>query len=439
MTERRDAMSVSEFNECVKMLLEGNPNLRDVWVSGELSGVKVYSSGHMYFSIKDRDSVVSAVMFRSSVVRLGLEPEDGMKVLVHGRVSVYPPRGQYQFNADRMEPDGAGALAIAFEQLKSKLSAEGLFDPARKKPLPAYPKRIGVITSASGAAVHDIIRVARGRYPTTEILLFPSLVQGPEAPAYLAGGIQYFNTVSEGENYDPEQAVDLIIIGRGGGSAEDLWCFNDERLARTVAWSRLPVISAVGHEVDFTICDFVADVRAATPSAAAEIALPDGEELLRHLQSLNARMTARLTGKAARYRTLLDRLSSSRVLASPEAAYTHRRELIATLGERLDHSMVRVLTGAAQRPMQLADRLERVVDSRVSQRQMALGRVAGKLEALSPLGVLSRGYALVQNEKGRVVPSVRELAVGDRATLRFADGRAEVSVMNTEMEAMSHE
>ena len=423
MTERRDAMSVSEFNECVKMLLEGNPNLRDVWVSGELSGVKVYSSGHMYFSIKDRDSVVSAVMFRSSVVRLGFEPEDGMKVLVHGRVSVYPPRGQYQFNADRMEPDGAGALAIAFEQLKSKLSAEGLFDPARKKPLPAYPKRIGVITSASGAAVHDIIRVARGRYPTTEILLFPSLVQGPEAPAYLAGGIQYFNTVSEGENYDPEQAVDLIIIGRGGGSAEDLWCFNDERLARTVAWSRLPVISAVGHEVDFTICDLVADVRAATPSAAAEIALPDGEELLRHLQSLNARMTARLTGKAARYRTLLDRLSSSLVLASPEAAYTHRRELIATLGERLDHSMVRVLTGAAQRPMQLADRLERVVDSRVSQRQMALGRVAGKLEALSPLGVLS----------------VRELAVGDRATLRFADGRAEVSVMNTEMEAMSHE
>ena len=276
---RPDAFSVSQVNEYIKMLLEGNPGLSDLWVQGEISGAKLYASGHLYFSLKDSDSVLSAVMFRGSMSRMEFEPENGMKVLAHGRVSAYPPRGQYQFIADRMIPDGAGALAVAFEQLKARLGAEGLFDPARKKPLPPHPKRVGVVTSPSGAAVHDIIRVARGRCPSTEILLFPSLVQGPEAPAYLRGGIHYFNTVKD----DPEQGVDLIIIGRGGGSAEDLWCFNDEGLARAIAAPEIPVVSAVGHEVDFSISDFVADLRAPTPSAAAEIALG---EFVRHAVSL---------------------------------------------------------------------------------------------------------------------------------------------------------
>ena len=401
-TNRPDAFSVSQVNEYVKMLLEGNPNLSDLWVQGEISGAKLYSSGHLYFSLKDPDSVISAVMFKNSLMRMDFDPENGTKVLVHGRVSAYPPRGQYQFIADRMIPDGAGALAVAFEQLKAKLGAEGLFDPARKRPLPTHPKRIGVVTSPSGAAVHDIIRVAKKRCPSTEILIFPSLVQGAEAPAYLRGGIQYFNAVKD----DPEQGVDLIIIGRGGGSAEDLWGFNDERLARTVAASAIPVVSAVGHEVDFTICDFVADLRAATPSAAAELSLPDKEDLNRQVQSLATRLTGAQSTRLRRYRTRLDQLSASRVLTSPEGVYRLRREGVAGLEKRLNLSVSRHLTHKRQ----------------------SMERIAASLGALNPLSVLGRGYALVQTEEGRVVPTAQELAVGDRVTLRFADGTAKVAV-----------
>ena len=404
-TNRPDAFSVSQVNEYIKMLLEGNPNLNDLWVQGEISGAKLYSSGHLYFSLKDTDSVISAVMFRNSLMRMDFEPENGMKVLVHGRVSAYPPRGQYQLIADRMIPDGAGALAVAFEQLKAKLDAEGLFDPARKRPLPAHPKRIGVVTSPSGAAVHDIIRVAKKRCPSTEILIFPSLVQGAEAPAYLRGGIQYFNAVKD----DPEQGVDLIIIGRGGGSAEDLWGFNDERLARVVAASAIPVVSAVGHEVDFTICDFVADLRAATPSAAAELSLPDKEDLTRQVSALTTRLTGAQSTRLRRLRTRLDQLSSAKVLTSPEGAYRLRREGVEGLSKRLDLSVSRHLATKRQ----------------------SMERVVAGLSALNPLAVLGRGYALVQNGEGRVVPAAKELAVGDRVTLRFADGTAKVAVEET--------
>ena len=403
---RPDAFSVGQLNEYVKMLLEGNPNLKDVWVQGEISGAKLYSSGHLYFSLKDSDSVISAVMFKNSMMRMEFDPENGMKVVAHGRVSAYPPRGQYQFIVDRMIPDGAGALAAAFEQLKARLGAEGLFDPARKKPLPTHPRRIGVVTSPSGAAVHDIIRVAKKRCPSTEILIFPSLVQGAEAPAYLRGGIQYFNAVKD----DPEQGVDLIIIGRGGGSAEDLWGFNDERLARAVAASEIPVVSAVGHEVDFTICDFVADLRAATPSAAAELSLPDKEDLTRQVQSLTTRLTAAQTTRLKRYRTQLDRLSAARALTSPEAAYRLRRESVAVLEKRLSLSVSRRLTFKRQ----------------------SMERVVASLAALNPLSVLGRGYALVQTEAGKVIPAAAELTVGDRVNLRFADGTAKVAVEEVE-------
>ncbi len=402
---RPDAFSVSQVNEYIKMLLEGNPNLNDLWVQGEISGAKLYSSGHLYFSLKDADSVISAVMFKNSLMRMDFDPENGMKVLVHGRVSAYPPRGQYQFIADRMIPDGAGALAVAFEQLKARLDAEGLFDPARKRPLPTHPRRIGVVTSPSGAAVHDIIRVAKKRCPSTEILIFPSLVQGAEAPAYLRGGIQYFNAVKD----DPEQGVDLIIIGRGGGSAEDLWGFNDERLARTIAASEIPVVSAVGHEVDFTICDFVADLRAATPSAAAELSLPDKEDLSRRVSALVTRLTGAQAARMRRYRTRLEQLSSARVLTSPEGSYRLRREGVEGLSKRLDLSISRHLTHKRQ----------------------SMERVTGSLGALNPLGVLSRGYALVQTEEGRVIPAAAELKVGERVNLRFADGSARVTVEET--------
>lgn len=399
---RPDAFSVGQLNEYIKMLLEGNPNLNDIWVQGEISGAKLYSSGHLYFSLKDTDCVISAVMFKNSLVRMDFDPENGMKVLAHGRVSAYPPRGQYQFIADRMIPDGAGALAVAFEQLKAKLGEEGLFDPARKRPLPPHPKRIGVVTSPSGAAVHDIIRVAKKRCPSTEILVFPSLVQGAEAPAYLRGGIQYFNAVKD----DPEQGVELIIIGRGGGSAEDLWGFNDERLARTIAASEIPVVSAVGHEVDFTICDFVADLRAATPSAAAELSLPDKEDLSRQISALSTRLTGAQTVRLRRLRTRLDQLSTAKVLTSPEGAYRLRRETLEGLAKRLDLAVNRHL---------------------VTKRQ-SMERVVTGLSALNPLAVLGRGYALVQTEEGRVIPTAQELAIGDRVILRFSDGSARVAV-----------
>ena len=403
---RPDAFSVSQVNEYIKMLLEGNPNLADIWVQGEISGAKLYASGHLYFSLKDSDSVLSAVMFRGSMARMEFEAENGMKVLAHGRISAYPPRGQYQFIVDRMIPDGAGALAVAFEQLKAKLGAEGLFDQARKKPLPPHPKRIGVVTSPSGAAVHDIIRVARGRCPSAEILIFPSLVQGAEAPAYLRGGIQYFNAVKD----DPEQGVDLIIIGRGGGSAEDLWGFNDERLARVIAASEIPVVSAVGHEVDFTICDFVADLRAATPSAAAELALPDREDLSRQVQALTTRLWGAQATRLRRYRTRLGQLSEAKVLTSPEGVYRLRRETLDGLAKRMNLSVGRHLTHKRQ----------------------ALERVVAGLGALNPLGVLGRGYALVQDGEGKVVSAAAKLSVGDTVTLRFADGRITAEIKDRE-------
>ena len=405
MSHSIDAMTVAELNEYIKMLLEGNPALGDVWVQGELSGTKLYASGHLYFSLKDSDSVISAVMFRGQMARMEFRPEDGMRVLLHGRVSSYVPRGQYQIIADRMIPDGAGALAVAFEQLKSKLAAEGLFDTARKRPLPPHPRRIGVITSPSGAAVHDSIRVARGRCPSTEILIFPSLVQGSEAPAYLRGGIQYFNAVRD----DPDMGVDLIIIGRGGGSAEDLWAFNDERLARAIAASEIPVVSAVGHEVDVSISDFVADLRAATPSAAAELTLPDRADLDRRVKTLSARLIGAETNRLRALRTHLDRLAGARVLTSPEALSRLRREQVSNLERRLLLSM----------------------DQKLARKRQMLERSVTGLGALNPLGVLGRGYALVRDDGGHVISSVNALNPGERVQLRFADGTAHVRVEDT--------
>ncbi len=399
---RPDAFSVSQVNEYIKMLLEGNPALKNIWVAGEISGAKLYASGHLYFSVKDESSVLSAVMFRSSLMNMDFRPEDGMRVLIHGRVSAYPPRGQYQLIADRMIPDGAGAMAIAFEQLKQKLSAEGLFDPARKKPIPAHPRRIGVVTSPSGAAIHDIIRVAGGRDPSVEIILYPSLVQGDRAAASLVSGVRYFNQMKD----HPEQGVDLIIVGRGGGSAEDLWVFNHEALAREIAASALPVVSAVGHEVDFSISDFVADLRAATPSAAAELTVPDSAEAKRHIDSLYARLLKPTEEGLRRRRATLDLLASAGVLTSPEAMYTRRKEAIKALGDRLGQNIQHLRT----------------------QNRQTLTRLTAQLEALSPLAVLSRGYTLTQDGQGRVVTSAAPLSAGDDLTVRFADGTAAVSV-----------
>ena len=404
---RDNAFSVSQVSEYIKMLLEGNPTLKSIWVTGEISGAKLYASGHLYFSAKDADSVLSAVMFRSALMQSDFQPRDGMRVLMHGRLSVYPPRGQYQLIVDRMIPDGAGAMALAFEQLKQKLSSEGLFDPARKKPLPSHPKRIGVVTSPSGAAIHDIIRVAGSRDPSVEILLYPSLVQGDRAVASLVAGVRYFNQMKD----HPEQGVDLIIVGRGGGSAEDLWVFNHEALAREIAASQLPVVSAVGHEVDFSISDFVADLRAATPSAAAELTVPDVAEARRYIDNLYARLKKPMEEGLRRRRATLDLLAGAGVLTSPEAIYTRRKEAVKAFSDRMEQSILHLQ----------------------NQNRQTLTRLTAQLEALSPLAVLRRGYTMALDEAGGVVTSAAMLSQGQDLTLRFADGHAAVSVKDVSL------
>ena len=390
-------LSVGQLNEYVKGMLESNDVLSDVWVRGEISNfTNHYKTGHYYFSLKDAQGAIGAVMFRSYAARLPFVPQNGMKVLIHGRVSLYVPGGQYQINADSMQPDGVGALYLAFEQLKAKLQAEGLFDQARKKPLPRIPSRIGIITSPTGAAIHDMINILGRRFPSAEILLYPALVQGAGAPASLIAGMQYFNQ---------RDLVDLIIIGRGGGSMEDLWAFNDEQLARTVAASRLPVISAVGHESDFTVCDFVADRRAPTPSAAAELAVPDAAELVQALRSTEDRMRAALSLRVAQKRERVAQLAKSRVLTSPD----------------------RFLDDCRQRVGDLALRLDRAAEHRLTCAKGDFARTAARLDALNPLAILTRGYAVVRAGE-TPVRSVEELRVGTPVRLTLADGEATAEI-----------
>ena len=406
MQDGRQYFSITQLNEYVRMLLDGNAVLSDIWIKGEISGMKgQYGTGHLYFSVKDTDAAVSAVMFRSAAARLKFTPKDGMKVLLHGRVSVYTARGQYQFYADCMEADGLGSLYLAFEQCKARLEAEGLFDPARKKPIPRMPKRVGIITSPTGAAIRDIINVTGRRYPQGELLIFPSLVQGEQAPAYLAGGIRYFNRARN---------VDVIIIGRGGGSIEDLWAFNDERLAREIAACEIPVISAVGHETDFTICDFVADLRAPTPSAAAELVFPDRLALKAELDARLARIGALTQSGVQARRRQLQTLSASRALRSPAMVLAEKQMRIDELWVRLQNASGQML----------------------ARKQQALGASVGKLEALSPLAVLQRGYAVAADGSGEVATSASAFKVGQPITVRFADGAVHATVDSIEKEQL---
>ena len=396
MQGERQALSVTQLNEYLKMLLDGDRVLSNVFVRGEISNFKLYSSGHAYFTLKDDAGQLKSVMFRSYFSRLAFLPEDGMRVIAHGRVSVYESSGQYQLYVDDLQPDGAGSLAMRFEQLKRKLAAEGLFDESRKRPLPPMPRRIGVITSPSGAAVHDIINVLGRRFPAAEMILYPSEVQGAQAPAQLISGVEFFSMTG---------LVDVIILGRGGGSAEDLWAFNDEYLARAVASCSVPVISAVGHESDFTICDFVADRRAPTPSAAAEIAVPDMGEILRGLASLRTGLQTSMQKLILQERRMLNQFTQSRVFARPE--------------QMLDNFRMRLDEREAN--------LGRAVGQTLLQKKQSTARVAGKLEALNPLAVLSRGYATVSRE-GISVTSIEQINDNDTLDIRFADGSVRATV-----------
>jgi len=395
--------SVTQLNEYIKMTLESSSVLQSVYLRGEISNLKSnYSSGHMYFSLKDEKSSLRAVMFRFSAARLKFMPESGMKVIVHGKISSYTVSGDCQIIIDDMQPDGAGALAVAFEQLKKKLSGEGLFDPERKKPIPKLPRSVGVITSASGAALHDIINVSGRRCPSTEIIIYPSYVQGELAPRSLTGGILFFNQ---------RHKVDVIIIGRGGGSAEDLWCFNDETLARTIAGSDIPVISAVGHETDFTICDFVADLRAPTPSAAAELAFPDTAEILSRVRTLSIKSENALTIKISRIQSALELMKKSVELHSPIRRLGERESALEILKNRLD---------SAQR-------------SRLEAFESEFRMLCTRLEASNPLSVLSHGYSVVEDAQGRLISSVSEVRSGDDITVKLQDGELSAIVSDTRM------
>ncbi|MET0015878.1 exodeoxyribonuclease VII large subunit [Oscillibacter sp.] len=387
---------VSQVNEYVKALLDGEPILQDILVRGELSNYKVYPSGHHYFTLKDREGALRCVMFRSQVQRLRFRPENGMKAIARGRISVFPRDGAYQLYCSGLSPDGVGDLAVAFEQLKEKLFEEGLFDEAHKKPLPRYPRTIAIITSSAGAAVHDMIRILRRRFPAAAVVLLPVRVQGTEAPAEIAGAIRYANRWNVG---------DLIITGRGGGSMEDLWAFNDERVARAIFDSDLPVISAVGHEPDVTISDFVADVRASTPSNAAEIAVPDQMELLRWLRGAGVRIAQAEETKLQICRRRLQTAAEKRVMKNQLAFVQDRRMLLTHLQQRLGDLSSRSM----------------------GEKRQKFSTLAASLDAMSPLKVLSRGYAVARNEQG-IIKSYQNAPVGSRIEVTLGEGTLDCTV-----------
>ncbi len=394
----QQVLSISQLNEYIRGKLDSDGLLNAVAVRGEISNYKMYPSGHHYFTLKDEGAALKCVMFKGNAMRLRFRPENGMQVIAMGKVSVYPRDGAYQLYVTAMAMDGVGDLYAAFEQLKKKLAAQGLFDPAHKKPLPKYPGTIGIITSSAGAAVHDMLRILRKRYPLTRVRLLPVRVQGAEAPGEIAAAIGYANR---------HRLADLLIVGRGGGSIEDLWAFNDEQVAWAIYHSEIPVISAVGHEPDVTISDYVADLRAATPSNAAELAVPDRDALTEMLDSMSGTMASALARQIRNARRHLDTLGKSPALQSPEAYLRQKQQNLEYLKNRLISS-------------------ENQIISRSSQRYVAL---TAKLDAMSPLKVLTRGYAMAERENGEILRSVQQIQLGERIRVRLSDGTVHATVM----------
>lgn len=390
--------SIYEINSYVKELIEEEALLQDIYAVGEISNFKHhYATGHFYLTLKDDKSEIRAVMFRSYASRVKFKPTDGMKVIVHGRIGVYQQGGSYQFYIDSMQPDGVGSLHLAYEQLKAKLDREGLFDASHKKELPKFPSSIGIITSSTGAAIRDIIKVATSRYPCVKLVLFPSLVQGADAPSELIQGLEYFNI---------EDSVDVIIIGRGGGSLEDLWAFNDEGLARAVYNSKIPVVSAVGHEIDFTICDFVADLRAATPSHAAELTTPNIVEIRNKLDSFYFKAKESIFEKIEGFKSEIEALSKSRCLKNP----------------------LQMLDVPSLRLSSLADKLSASMTNQTSQIRERFINANSKLITLNPMAVLSRGYSVVLNDSGDVLKSVDQVNLDENIVVVLKDGKISASV-----------
>ena len=395
----QQVLTITQINEYLKGVMDRDPLLNGIAVKGEISNYKVYPSGHHYFTLKDEGGALKAVMFRGNSMRLRFKPENGMKVIAIGTISVYPRDGAYQLYCTSLTMDGVGDLYAAFEQLKNRLAEQGLFDPSHKKAIPQYPKTIGIVTSAAGAAIHDMLRILRKRFPLTKVLLLPVRVQGEEAPGEIAIAIRYANKY---------QLADLLIVGRGGGSIEDLWAFNDERVAIAIYNSQIPVISAVGHEPDVTISDFVADLRAATPSNAAELAVPDQDNLRQILDTMSESMITALKRRIYTEKSKLQLLSKASVLQRPDVYIVKQKDRLLGLKKQLAAAQSNIVSRYRQRF--LTD--------------------TAKLDAMSPLKVLTRGYAMVTSDDGMVVRSVRQLTTGSQVNIRLNDGNFDANIIH---------
>lgn len=393
----QQVLSVAQINQYIQEKMDADPVLTGVAVRGEISNYKVYPSGHHYFSLKDEQATIRCVMFRGNALKLKFRPDNGMQIIALGKVSVYPRDGAYQLYCTNLIADGAGDLHVAFEQLKKKLAAEGLFDPEHKKQLPRYPGTIGIVTSSAGAAIHDMLRILQKRYPLTKVRLLPVRVQGAEAPGEIAAAIQYANL---------HNLADLLIVGRGGGSIEDLWAFNDPQVAYAIYHSEIPVISAVGHEPDVTISDYVADLRAATPSNAAELAVPDQDVLHQELDTMMTTMANSLLRRLKASRQHLSALSAAGALQSPTRYIQQRRNALLLLSSRL----------TAQQ------------QEKVSRKKQQFLSLTAKLDAMSPLKVLTRGYAVAQTDRGEVVRSVKQVSPNDNIRVRLCDGNLDAVI-----------
>lgn len=400
---QQQVLSITQINEYIRGKMDEDRLLMQLAVRGEISNYKMYPSGHHYFTLKDENAALKCVMFKTNAARLRFRPENGMKVIALGRITVYPRDGAYQLYCSAMSMDGIGDLYAAFEQLKTKLAAQGLFAPEHKKPLPPYPGTIGIVTSSAGAAVHDMLRILNKRYPLTQVRLLPVRVQGAEAPGEIAAAIRYAN------HY---HLADLLIVGRGGGSIEDLWAFNDERVAYAIYESQIPVISAVGHEPDVTISDYVADLRAATPSNAAELAVPDQTALMQNLDAAASAMASALSVRLRHARQRLNVLAQSPALVSPTGYLEQRKQSL----EHLKARMIAAQTQQIQR-----------------KRQRFIGETA-KLEAMSPLKVLTRGYSIVSSDDGTVLHSIQQTASGEEIHVKLSDGSLRATVTDVKEE-----
>ena len=421
-TARPQMLTVSQLNTYIKSVFDQDYRLRNILVTGEISNFTEARSGHLYMTLKDDKSALKAVMFRGSAVRLKFRPENGMKVIAFGSVSVYEAGGQYQMYLSDLQPDGLGSLNLAFEQLKEKLAKEGLFDPARKKPLPVYPKRIGVVTSPTAAAFQDICNVLRRRWPMAEVVLSSTLVQGVDAPAQIASALQLLDRAG----------VDVIIAARGGGSMEDLWAFNDEAVARTVAACETPVVSGVGHETDFTIIDFVSDLRAPTPSAAAELCTPDWFEESDRVLAFGNHMRSLLQNRLNGERTRLQNLETSNVLRSFDSLVNEKRLKIDQLTERMGRYVAEQTRREGMRLDRAAIRLDHAMTDRVNAERSRLSKAAAKMEAFDPFAVLARGYSIAETDEGKLVKTVGDVRKNDKLIVRVSDGTIHAVVESTE-------